>query len=49
MEMEGSEESEGEAIEVELVEEYRNKLLNNQTFQQLSLFHWYPYPLYFNS
>lgn len=37
--MEGSEESEGENIDVEMIEEYRDKLLNCSTFQQLSLFH----------
>ena len=36
--MEDSEESEGEALEMDLMEEYRDKLLNTQIFQQLSLF-----------
>ena len=36
--MQDSEESEGEALEMDLVEEYREKLLNTQVFQQLSLF-----------
>ena len=38
--MEGSEESEGEGIDLDMVEEFRDKIQNSQYFAQLSLFNW---------